>query len=320
MFKKLFITTSLFIIFSCSSNSDIQQLNQLPSWYISPKSFDNQNLYGVGEGYTLAEASKSALNNLAGKLMTSISSESSILLESNKYAVNEQSRQKINETVAKITFNSYQVNNSAAYGGKIYVEVAVNRGEFILNYSQELKDLNQKMADIFAQAQAKTILEKLNDLQTVNDLSVEAKLIAQIISSLDSNSANSFKDNIDLYNKYQNSYQNLSSKMEFFIENKNAPLGLVSKLINDLNQKKLKVVKTKNLANPNLVIIQINAKINEQRIYGSYITKLKLDFNLLSNQNKIIKSQSFENTGSSVLSKAQAVDAAVLGITSFKLF
>lgn len=320
MYKKYFITAFLFLIFSCAFDDHPQQLSALPSWYITPKSFDNQNLYGAGEGYTLVEASQSALNNLAGKLIVSISSESSMLLESNKYATNEQSRQKINETVAKITFNNYQVSNSAAYGGKIYVEVVVNRREFIVNYSQKLKDLNQKMADIFAKSQVKTVLEKLNDLQTVNDLSLEAELIAQVVASLDSNGAGNFKDNIDLYNKYQNSYQNLSNKMEFFIENKNAPLGLVSKLINDLNQKKLKVVKSKNLTNPNLVIIQINAQINEQKIYGSYIAKLKLDFNLLSNQNKIIKSQSFENTGSSVLSKNQAIDAAVLGINSFKLF
>jgi hypothetical protein len=319
MIKKYFITAFLFLIFSCASNNQPEQLSQLPSWYIAPKTSD-QNLYGVGEGYTLAEASKSALNNLASKLMTSISSESSTLLESNKYATNEQSRQKINEVVAKITFNNYQVSNSAAFNGKIYVEIAVSRSGFIADYSQKLKDLNQRMAGIFAEAQSKTILEKLGDLQSVNDLSLEAESIAQIIASLDSANSASFKTNIDLYNKYQNSYQNLSEKMEFFIEKNNAPPALTAKLINDLNHKKLKVVKTKNLANPNLVIIQINAEINEQKIYGSFITKLKLDFNLLSNQNKIIKSQSFENTGSSVVSKAEAANAAVSGITSFNLF
>ncbi len=319
MIKKYLIIVSLFLIFSCASNNQPQQLSQLPSWYITPRASDQQNLYGVGEGYTLVEASKSSLNNLASKLMTSISSESSMLLESNKYATNEQSRQKINEVVAKITFNNYQVSNSAAFGGKIYTEISVNRSDFIANYSQKLSSLNQKMADIFSKAKNKTILEKLNDLETINNLSLEAQSITQILISLGANRSN-FKNNIDLYNSYQNSYQDLARKIEFFIEDKNISRAVIDRIINDLNQKKLKVVKRKNLDNPNLVIIQINSEITEQKIYGSYIAKLKLDFNLLSNQNKIIKSQSFENSGSSVISKKEAVKAAIVGISGFNLF
>ena len=318
MIKKSFITVFLFFIFSCASSDQTQQLSSLPSWYITPKVSD-QNLYGVGEGYTLAEASQGALNNLASKLMTSISSESSTLLESNKYSTNEQSRQNISEVVAKITFNNYKVSNSAAFGGKIYTEISVNRDGFIAEYNQKLQGLSQKMAETFKQAQSKSILEKLNDLESVNDSSLEAESINQILASLGANQAN-FKNNINLYNSYQNSYQNLSSRIEFFIDNKNAPKALIAKVISVLNHKKLKVVKTKNLANPDLVIIQISSDITEQKIYGSYIAKLKVDFNLLSNQNKIIKSTSFENSGSSVISKEEAINAVVSGIADFNLF
>ena len=317
MIKKCLITIFLFLICACTSQNQPQKLNQLPSWYITPTS-DQQNLYGVGEGYTLAEASKSSLNNLASKLMTSISSETSVLLKSNKYATSEQSRQKINEVVAKITFNNYQISNSAAFGGKIYTEVAVNRDNFIANYTQKLASLNQKMTDIFRKAQNKTVLEKLNDLELVNNLSLESQSISQILASLNAKQHN-FKKNSNLYNSYQNSYQNLASKIEFFIENKNASKAVINKIIQDLNQKNFKVVKSKNFNNPNLVIIQISSQITEQKIYGSNIAKLKLDFNLLSNQNKIIKSQSFENSGSSVISKKEAVKAAIFGISEFNL-
>jgi hypothetical protein len=79
-------------------------------------------------------------------------------------------------------------------------------------------------------------------------------------------------------------------------------------------------VRIKNLNNPNLVIIQINSQIVENKIYGSYIAKLKIDFSLLSNQNKIIKNTSFENTGSSVISQKEALSAAISGISNFNLF
>ncbi len=316
--KKILLSAFLFIVTSCASNQQPQQLNSLPSWYISPKAFDNQNLYGAGEGYTLAEASKSALNNLSGKLMTSISSESSILLESNKYSTNEQSRQKISEVVAKITFNNYQVSNSAAFNNKIYAEVSVDRSNFITDYSQKLSDLNNKMADKFSKAQNKSILEKLNDYEDVSNLSFEASSVALILASLTQD--NNFKNKIDLYSSYQSSYQELASKIEFYIENKDASRTLVSKVISDLNKKKYKVVKSKNLNNPNLVIIHIDMEKTEQKIYGSYMARIKLDFNLLSNQNKVIKSASFESKGSSVISASEALNAAILGIEDFHLF
>ena len=317
MFKKSVIVFLFFSILSCAANHP-KQLNQLPSWYAVPQSSNANNLYGVGEGYTLAEASKSALNNLAGKLMTSISSESSMLMESNKYATNEQSHQKINEVVAKITFNNYQVSNSASFSNKIYVEISVNRDHFISEYRQKLFTLNQKMADIFKEAKDKTILEKLSGLESINNFSFEAIAISQILSSLNAN--NDLQNNLKLYQSYQNTYLNLSSKIEFFIENKNAPQALIDLLINNLNKKNLKVVKTKNLTNSNLVIVQTSCQITEQKIYGSNIAKLRCGFNLLSNQNKIIKSSSLESSGSSMISKQEAINSAIISIVDFNLF
>lgn len=314
--KKYFIIAVLFFLFSCASENEPKALSSLPSWYIYPKAFD-KNLYGVGEGYTLAESTKSALNNLAGKLMISISSESQILLESNKYSTNEQSQQRIKEVVLEITFANYNLSNSGIFGGKIYSEVAVDKSAFVADYSQKLKDLNNKMADMFSKAQNKTILERFVDFKEVNDMSFKAGSIALILANLTQDT--SFKKNVDLYNSYQKAYFELSSKLEIYIESKDAPKALLAKIVNVLNQKNLKVVKSKDLSNPNFVVMQVDTNLTEQKIYGSYISKLKVDLNLLSNQNKIIKSTSFENKGSSVISQDEAVKAAVADITDFDL-
>jgi hypothetical protein len=305
---------ALFFTISCAVNPKIESLNQLPNWYITPQSFDSQNLYGTGEGFTIAESSKSALNNLAGKLITTISSNSSLLMESNLYSINEQSRRKINEEVAKITFNNYQVSRSAIFNAQIYSEVTVNRADFIANYSQKLDLLNKQMSEIFTEAHNKTILEKFNHLKQVNGLSLEAENIASVLNSLGE------EREIDLYKSYQRSYHNLSSKMEFFIEDKKLPLPLKQKVISNLTSQNLKIVKNKNLKNPNLIIVKINVDSNYKELYGSHIVRLRLDFNLISNQNKIIKSSSVENTGSSTLEKEAAMKAAINGIKDFNLF
>lgn len=298
-----------FLLLSCASNQP-QELKQLPNWYVLPTVNNSQNLYGVGEGYTMAEASKSALNNLAGKLMTSISSESSMLLESNRYGVNEQSRQKINQVIEMITFANYQISQSASYNGKIYAEIAVDRDVFIKDRKQKLEDLNKQMSNLADGLSGKTILERRNILQKINKLAIEASRINAVLAGILADGID-FKSNANLYNSYQNSYQTLLDKIEFFIDNKNAPKSVVNVLTSALNQEKIKVVKTKNLANPNLVVVEVKSEMAEQKIYGSNIAKLTLNFVLLSNQNKIINSNDVQVSGSSVIDKNEAVNSAI---------
>lgn len=315
--KKYLILALLLSCFACANDPAVNPmaLDKLPSWYLSPKANDSQNLYGAGEGYTVEEASQAALNNLASKLMVSISSESSSLLESNQYGTNEENRQKINQSVEKMTFNNYRVSNSASFNGKVYAEVAVDRSNFIQDRTQKLTELNQKMADLYQGLAPKTILEKRNDLATISDSAIEASSITYILSSLGAHGID-FKKNVNLYNSYQNAYQKVLSQIEFVIEDHDTPKSVASVIITALNRERIKIVKTKNLNNSNLVIIDIKSNSVTQQIYGANVTKLKLDFTLLSNQEKIINSNSLEVSGSSVVSASEATSAAVANLAT----
>lgn len=311
MKKHLIITLILAgrILTACSSSTP-ESVNSLPSWYISPKQNDVENLYGIGEGFTVEEASKSALKNMSSKLMVSISSESTMLLEENKNFSNEETRQKISESVAKINFNNYKTTNSVQKGSKIYVEISVNRADFIFDQKNKLEEFHKKMIDLYHSKDGKSILEQRNILLKINNIAEEAATITRILSSLNVDGVN-LKKNIELYNIYQNSYEKILSNIEFFVDAEGNNSKKIGNIIRSaLNQEKIKIAKSKNPDNNNMVVIEIKSDSTNNNIYGSFIAKLKIDLALVSNKNKTISSNRIELSGSSRINDLEATNAA----------
>ena len=312
------IALILILTTSCTLYQNGLRYN-LPQWYITPQTNDNINLYGVGEGFTIAEAKNSALNNLASKLKITISSQSSANLESNQFAASEEFRQKIDETIDKITFSDYKITNSAQKGDKIYVEIAVDRNLFISQNVEKLATLNNNMSYIYKNLDQQNILAQRNSLDKITDLADEAESIIYILGALEAINDTTKDSNLTKYNSYRQDYDRILEKIEFFIEAKDTPKSITDVLINALNKEKLKIAGSKNKPNNNLVIITVTTDITAQNIYNSNIAKLKINFALSSGQNQIalssgqnqiLVSNAVEVSGSSVISTDMAIKAA----------
>ncbi len=161
-------------MYGCSQYTSITKIpnksSSLPSWYINPNQNDLQYLYGVGEGFTLQEASKSALNNIASKLLVTISSDSSSLAEENKYSFNEQYQQRINEKINNITFSDYKISNSSNINNKFYVEILIDRDKFIKEQSVVLNKYHKSMSNIYQSSKKQNILIQRNKLAEINEI------------------------------------------------------------------------------------------------------------------------------------------------------
>ncbi len=287
----------LFLISGCITIGQSQKSSSnLPSWYINPFSNDSVNLYGVGEGFTIQEASKSALNNLAAKLAVTISSDSSTLMEENNYSANEEFRGKISERVQEVTFNNYDINNSHKEGMTFYAQVKVDRNNFIKEQKSILAQKHKIMQNLYNSSKNKNILIRRNKLSKIVDISASASIINQILNGLKVNP--NYQKNLDKYQFYKDSYDNILDKIEFFIKSDN--IKIKDAVIEGLNENNLKVVSLKKNNSKNLVIIDIKTTSSVKKIYGSNITNLKLKFKLISNKNKILASNITEVSGASV--------------------
>ena len=287
-----------------------QKLNSLPEFYTSPKQNNLSILYGVGSGYSLNSATKSALSSASSKLMTNISSESRMLAKSYNENVSEQYREQISEKLEKITFNNYQISNSANFKDKIYVEVAISRSNFIKQNSNKLNNLNQRFENLSKHLEEKNIIDQYRNLGKIQSKINDAKILNIILDSIKYKGVD-YQENYKNYNSYQNSFDDLIEKIIFKIDPK-ADKDISRIIKKGFSEQKIKLT-TRNHKSKNLIILKIEKEEISDKIYGSFIVKLRVNFSLI-NQGKILASNMIESSGSSLISKKEAKNSAILEI------
>lgn len=306
VFIRKYLLVFLLVLSACSGHSQSSDSKSLPSWYVNPSTNSSMSLYGVGDGFTLQEASASALNNLASKLSVTISSDSSSLLEENKYSANEEFRKKINEKVKEIKFNNYLVSNSAVIGEKFFVEVKVDREQFITQQKEDLAANNNKMKEIYDSANGQNILIRKSKLDQINGIADKSILINEILKSLGANA--DFDKNITKYKNYQSELDKILDKIEFVVKADNQKVK--DAMVQALNLQKFKVVPNVT-ANNNLAVLTLRTSSDVKNVYNSNITNLQVNIEVSSDQGKVVSGNLVEVIGASVGGKDMSFSAAV---------
>ena len=309
MFKKLFLLAIFLpILFSCSSanNGAKNVVNNLPSWYVVPKSNNASSLYGIGDGFTLEEATKSALADAAARLIVTISSESTMLREENQNSANEETRQQIKQNIEKIEFTNFSVSHSEQDAQRFFVEVEMPRDQFISAQKEKMTFLNNQTADLNKNISTQNLIQKRNSLTKILDLAKQAEILARILES--SGEGANLKAELALIASTQNELNKLNDKVEFYFE-MNSPAEISSIIRTSLNKEKIKISKTES-GSANQVKIAIRSSKTSGQVYGAYITKIKIDFENKSG-GKIIASNSVEISGSSTISEKESYAAAL---------
>jgi hypothetical protein len=302
--NKIIQLLTILIIASCAAKT---KSPEIPSWYISPQQNDFSNLYGVAEGHSLEESTRFALADAAARLMVSISSTSSLLREENQNSVNEEMRQNVRQNVEEISFTNFTVSKSTKFGNKFYAEVQIERAPFLRQQQESLRVIEVKLDNLDRNSATKNPIQKRSDLAKSVILGKDLELRARIVSGAGGN-VDLKKQLLRIAEIENNVNQNLD-KIEFFFEI-SSPKA-VSKIIrNALNKEKIAVAKIRNPNNKNQILIQISSQKRMVRIYGSFITKITVDFDN-SISGKSLASNSLEVSGSSVVSKSESHSSAL---------
>jgi hypothetical protein len=303
-FQKIFLSFLLLISFVASS---FAKSGDLPSWFIKPRANNIDMIYGVAEGFTLEEATKTALADAAGRLMVSISSESELIKEENQNSYNEEMRQKVRQSIEKISFSGYEVSKSEQVEKKFYVEVSVERDPFIKEQKERVEFVQKKINDLDKNSIQSNPIQRRTSLIKILDLCKELDLKARILSGAQEEI--DMKGILSLIAKYQNEFEKSSSSIEFFFDS-SSPKDLVQILRSALNKEKLKIAKALDKSDPNQIVIGAKYEATRNFIYGSHITKLNVDFEN-SSQGKIVASNNVEATGNSTIGESESTKAAI---------
>lgn len=300
--KKIFLPF-VFIALITSCKSD-KKSTELPSWYLMPKQNNSLSLFGVAEGFTLEEATKSALADAAARLIVTISSESTLLREENQNSANEEMRQQIKQNIEKIDFTNFKLSHSQQIAAQIYVEVEIARDDFIAAQKEKMLFLDRQISDLNKNIATQNLIQKRNSLTTILDLAKQSEILARILQL-------NLKEKLAMIANTQNELNKLTDKVEFYFEI-NSPNEISAIIKNSLNKERIKISKVEN-SNSNQVKIAIHSQVNSGNIYGAYISKIKIDFENKVSE-KIIASNSIEVSGSSAISEKESYSAALVSL------
>ncbi len=280
--------------------------NATPSWFIQPKQNNASALYGVGDGFSLEDATKSALADTAARLVVSISSESSLLREENQNSTNEEMRQQIKQNIEKIEFVNFKVSRSEKIQSQFFVEVEMPRDQFVSAQKDKLSLLDKQISNLNKNISSQNLIQKRAALVSMLDYLKQAEILARILQAAGENA--NLKQELDLIASTQDELNKLTDKVEFYFEIK-SPAAISSVIRTALNKEKIKIAKSKSNS-ANQVEISIDSTSKTGSVYGSNITKLKIDFeNKVAG--KVIASNSIEVAGSSTIDEKESYAAAV---------
>ncbi len=305
--KKAFSLLALFILFSCTTKGTVNTGDDI-SWYLSPTQNDSGYIYGVGQGYTLEEATKSALSDASARLSTTISSTSTSLMEENRYDVNEEFRQKINQNIEKIEFPNFQVTKSAKKDASTYVEVSIDRKQFVDLQKEKIEYLDNQINNIKGLVDKQNIIQKRSSYNKIIDLGTQSEILTRVIYGA---SNKNLKQKLKTISDAKYRLSKLNNSFEFYFLSKgNSDIYRV--IQKHLNQSGVSIATAKtNLDNQ--IIMKIASSSTTGEVYGAFITKLKINFKNYSG-NKVVASNNVEVSGSSTISRNESHKAAIASL------
>lgn len=295
------ILAAVFFATSCAPRAVVGE----PSWYVSPKQNNAEILYGIAVGANLEEATRAALADAAARLMVSISSESTLLREEDNRHASEEMRQQVKQNIEKIDFTNFRVARSQKVGAQLFVEIEIKRAPFIRDQKEKITFAEKQVVDLEKNLLVANIIQKRVSLSKILTLEKQIELSSRILVGTGENI--NLKEKLNRFAFFQNQFNQLTDKIEFYFSI-NSPKEIADTIRTALNKEQIKISTTRGGANQ--IVVAIKSSFENGEIYGSHLTKLRIDFQNISD-GKVIASNAVEVTGSSVVSTKESRAAAL---------
>ncbi len=287
-----------------------------PDWYINPPLDTPLSLLGVGDGEERQDAVASALNQIASRLRTTISSHLEVHQDSLKENDIESSSQQvtalISSDVERIQFNNYQIRKEEVINNRTYTLVEVNKRIFLNEKRAALEKANQEIVDRFESLDNKPIIQQLMAFDLVLAKALDAEGLVFLIASIDPSFP--LETYLNRYAKINSRYRNIRSRIKVFI---NPPQDLelanfVQIIKEAINNSNIKIALRRDPNDKDLVSVLMKGNVRKYTVYGNKMVKVGLRFTVLSNNNTVVSSNFIETKGVSVIGYDEAIKSAGL--------
>lgn len=279
---------------NASSQNQTTQHATLPEWVKSPPGDDTDNMYGIGEGYSLDGAKQSALKDIAGKLATHIKSETENRTYLQNNHLDSTYKQRIKTQVKETKLTSYEVLKTAQQAGQYYVIISMSRAAFIKDKQNQLSQITSKIETVLENVEAKNKLIQLVRYNRSIQLSNQARPLIYLINAADPQA--NLQHYLDGYRQYEQKEKHLSENTRFFLTSNSEFTPLTTQIKKMLQTNGFQVTNRTSADS----ILEIQGTIAEQDIFST--KSVNINFNVLTKtkSGQLIGNEAYQLYGSSV--------------------
>ena len=288
------------LITSCASTPTAP-----PNWAISPPSDTADAFYGVGSGLSLEHAKRSAKNDIAEKIQTSVSSSinSSQTLSMGK--ASRSFKEEVKTQSAKLNLRNSKLVASEKSGVLYYAQVSVPRVNVLDDIRQRKDAAAQKLRYILEQSNKNTLLENFIAFNAEQETPPLLKALVLMEKGVDA-SVN-VKDDILLANAFESKAKEIKQTMRISIKSTHTLKAIDASLKNSFSSQGIKLTTKESKAD--LVIILTSTE-ERQDVYDTKMVLLKMDIVLENKKGETVYQQAMQASGASVASFSKASELA----------
>lgn len=271
---------------------------EIPKWVQNPLGDTAESIYGIGEGYSLESAKKSALRDIAGKLMTKVSSESVGRASDSNGQSSSSFQQKINTQIEDTKLTSYETIRAINVNGQYYVLIDMDRKVFIKDNKNKLDEIEAKITQELSGIERKNKLVQLAHYNKVVQLAEEARRPLYLIQAV--NSQFDIDSYLKKYRQYEQNEKQLSQTTQFAIKYDAGMSGVAKRLADSM---KINGFQVNNNTNHD-AIISISGTATKSEAFSMKMVAINFIVTVKTDNNLLINSKQYIINGSSVSSYA----------------
>jgi hypothetical protein len=303
---KYLIVLMLLIVASCKSQ--FEETSGIPYWFLEADAPSGIEISGTGTGLSKEDATSNALINASSKIRVIVNG----IIRSETQVINgntaEQLQVVTGNEVERLSLSGYQTTH-IAFDKKtklFYVQIKINKLKIYLEKNREYEDALLELEEMMKSAEEGNLIKKLSMAKQISQKAEALKKDVLVLSLL--NSDFSINTQFIKLNKYISYNQTLINSVGIKLEGGGEVAFAINSALSNLKLKQ---------KGENTIIISFKKEETKfGELYGSFFAKTKLDIEMRDKSGNLLKSQTINYGGTSVISVDEAYKNSLKSLTN----
>ena len=288
MFKLLVLILPI-LVTACTSTD-------LPTWYVENVNNNQVMISGVGQGRTLSEAKKNAIEQISSQIWVNVESASrqtdSYVSNGNSEFNNNRFYNQIDTNTANIAFAGVEYNHIENRNGLYYVQATVERSEIVRQLKNDIEAIDTSANEIIKNLGVQDKIIWLFDNYSFINKRNEVINKVNILRSM------GYDENINInnVNVVYEEIKNINLNIVVRIDSENSEISRA--IITKLMSENIRGYSSKLLSYTN--ILSINIKNKNKKIGDIYITTLFISLVVKDKNGHLLMANDLISSGNSI--------------------